>query len=281
MSSTSPLRVGVVSYLNMLPLICGMENLADDAHPLRVVPVPPAPMADLMDRGELDLGMLPVGTVLDRPDWDIVGHSMIGSRGAVMSVLALGHGHPSTWERLHPDSHSRTSNALIQVLLTNIYGVSPKRAEPIPLTGWSPPPKPPEGEAFVLIGTRALRWRRLWRDENATTLDLGQAWFDWTGLPFVFAVWAARRGVDLGGWMDRFEELKRHNRANLDSIVGGWPGLADEGLTVQEAIRYLSDNIRFDLDEASLAGLARFYEEGRKLGLFHPDWDLRRVLRVD
>lgn len=281
MSSSSPLRVGVVSYLNMLPLIHGMEGLGGPSHPIRVIPVPPAPMADLMDRGELDLGMLPVGTVLDRPDWDIVGHSMIGSRGTVKSVLAIGHGHPSTWKRLHPDSHSRTSNALVQVLLANVYDVRPELAEPIPLEGWTPPASPPEAEAFVLIGTRALKWRDLWRGLDASTLDLGEAWFEWTGLPFVYAVWAARRGAVIGNWMNRFEALKRQNMADLPTVVQGWPGLPEEGLTADEAVHYLTDNIRFDLDEAALTGLGRFYTEGRKLGLFHPDWDLNRVLRVD
>lgn len=281
MTATSRLRVGVVSYLNMLPLTHGMEALGDEKAAIEVVSVPPAPMADLMDRGELDVGMLPVGAVIDRPQWDIVGHSMIGSNGPVKSVLAIGAGDPSTWTRLHPDSHSRTSNLLVQVLLSAQFGVRPELNSPIPMEGWTPPSDLPAGEAWVLIGTRALRWRHLAERPGVTALDLGEVWTSWTQLPFVFAVWAARRETGLGDWLDRFEKLKRRNRARLPEIVRQWPGLKDEGLSVDDAVRYLTENIHFDLDVRALAGLARFHREGCELGFFDPDWNPEKVLRAD
>lgn len=265
----------------MLPLTHGMETLGDDRSAIEVVSVPPAPMADLMDRGELDVGMLPVGTVIDRPDWDIVGHSMIGSNGPVKSVLAIGQGDPSTWKRIHPDSHSRTSNLLVQVLLESQYGARAELRTAIPMGPWSPPDPLPEGEAFVLIGTRALQWRHLAELEGVTALDLGEIWTAWTGLPFVFAVWAARRDTDLGDWLDRFEKLKLRNRENLPEIVGDWPGLKEERLSVEDAVRYLTENIKFDMDERALAGLARFHREGTRLGFFAADWNPERVLRAD
>lgn len=281
MTSSSRLRVGVVSYLNMLPLTYGMETLGDERSSIEVVSVPPAPMAELMDRGELDMGMLPVGAVMDRPDWDIVGHSMIGSNGPVKSVLALGAGNPSRWKRLNPDSHSRTSNLLVQVLLNSQFNTRLDLNPPVPMTGWAPPDPLPEGEGFVLIGTRALQWRHLAEREGVTVLDLGERWTAWTGLPFVFAVWAARRDLDLGDWLERFEKLKHRNRARLAEIVREWPGLKDEGLSVEDAVRYLTENIKFDLDERALAGLARFHQEGRRLGFFEAGWDPEKVLRAD
>ncbi len=270
MTATSRLRVGVVSYLNMLPLTYEMDTLGDANCDIEVVSVPPAPMAQMMDSGELDLGMLPVGAVIGRPDWKIVGHSIIGSNGPVKSVLVIGRGDPSTWRRLHPDSHSRTSNILAQILLEKQFNNHLELTSAIPPADWSPPSPLPGGEAFVLIGTRALRWRHLGEREGVTALDLGEIWTDWTGLPFVFAVWAARKDFDPGDWMDRFEELKRRNQAKLPEIVRGWPGLADEHLDVEGAIRYLTENIKFDLTGEAWAGLSRFYEEGVNLGLFEP-----------
>lgn len=281
MASPPPLRVGVVSYLNMLPLTYGMELMGNAGEPIEVVSVPPAPMAEMMEQGRLDVGMLPVGAVIGREDWQIVGRSMIGADGCVKSVLAVGRGAPPSWKRLHPDSHSRTSNLLSQVLLAGRYGNRPVLADPIPMEGWSPPEAIPEGEAYVLIGTKALRWGQELSRRGVTVLDLGQSWKEWTGLPFVFAVWAARRGVDLDGWMDRFEALKRENMGRLDRIIATWPLAENERLTPDEARVYLTENIRFDLDERALAGLERFYEEGRKLGVFPPGWELRRVLRRD
>lgn len=276
-----PIRVGVVAYLNMLPLIHGMEGLSIEGQGIQVVSIPPAPMVELMDRGELDVGMLPVGAVIGRTDLEIVGYSMIGADGPVKSVLALGGGAPGTWDRLHPDSHSRSSNLLARVILAGCYDRRPRIADPIPLNGWSPPDEPAPGEAYVLIGTRALHWRRHWHerpDEDATVLDLGDAWKSWTGLPFVFAVWAARKGAGLGSWMEKFEELKRRNQANLGSIVRSMPGLEEEQLTPDEARLYLTENIRYDLDDRALAGLERFYEEGRRLKLFPAGWRIENAV---
>jgi chorismate dehydratase len=270
MSAISRLRVGVVSYLNMLPLTHGLDALGSPERPIEVVSIPPAPMTGMMDRGELDIGMLPVGAVIGRQDWKIIGRSMIGSNGPVKSVLLIGAGDPQGWMRVHPDSHSRTSNILAQVLLANAYGNRPELMEPIPPADWSPPSPLPEGEAFVLIGTRALRWRHLGRQAGVTALDLGERWKEWTGLPFIFAVWATRKDFDPGDWMERFERLKRRNLGNLGEIVRQWPGLDDEQLSAEDAIRYLTDNIKFDLTPEAMAGLARFYDEGLRLGFFEP-----------
>jgi len=248
----------------MLPLTYGMEALGEKCSSIEVVSVPPAPMA-----------------VIDRPDWDIVGHSMIGSNGPVKSVLAIGAGDPSTWKTVHPDSHSRTSNLLVQVLLESQFGARPCLESPSPMQDGSPPEPLPEGEGFVLIGTRALRWRHLAERGGVTALDLGESWTRWTGLPFVYAVWAARRDTDLGDWLDRFEKLKQRNRERLAEIVREWPGLKDEQLSADDAVAYLTENIKFDLDERAIAGLTRFHQEGSRLGFFDPDWDADKVLRAD
>ncbi len=275
MAPQPPLRVGIVPYLNMLPLVRGLESLAlpGSARRLEVVPAPPSQMAQMLDRGELDLGMAPTAAVLSRPDWRVVGRSMIGSRGPVRSVLAFSLDSPERWTLLHPDAQSRTSNVLARVLLSGAHGVRPALGPPIPLEGWEPPARPAPGEAFLLIGTRAIRWRALWSAQRATALDLGEAWTRWTGLPFVFAVWALRPGApvsesELADWLEAFEALKARNAARLGEIVPAWPGLAEERQTSAEAIEYLTRNIDFDLDSAARQGLARFGEEGRRLGLF-------------
>jgi len=267
------LRVGVVSYLNMLPLVHGLDRLELEGVGLDVVSVPPSSMAEMMDRAELDLGMVPVGALLERPEWKIVGRSMIGSNGPVKSVLAISSEPPERWTSLHPDSHSRTSNILVQILLANRFGVRPKLLEPVPFDDWEPPSRTLTGEAFLLIGTRALRWRDYADGNGGFVLDLGEAWTEWTGLPFVYAVWASREGLDLRAvrideWMQKFEELKSRNLAQLDSILTFSAPFEAERLSIPEAREYLTKNIQFDLDSRALAGLERYAEEGRKLALF-------------
>lgn len=277
------MRVGIVPYLNMLPLVHGLDRLRLEGPPsqsLQVISVPPSRMIEMMEAGEIDVGMAPAAGVFDHPEWAIVGSSMIGSNGRVKSVLAISKDPPEKWTLLHPDSHSRTSNALIQILLANRFGVRPRLGAPLPPDDWTPPTNPSPGEAFVLIGTRALRWRRLWQDSGGYALDLGRLWTTWTHLPFVYAVWAANPGAAAARWMDSFENLKGENRKRLAEYIGEWPGLKDEHLTPTEARDYLTRNITYDLDAPALEGLERFYQDGLKLGLFKRGWNLAQARKA-
>jgi len=96
-------------------------------------------------------------------------------------------------------------------------------------------------------------------------LDLGAAWKELTGMPFVFAVWTARAGVDLADLPRRLESAKRRGLANLEEIIAkfavprGWPvGLARE---------YLSVNLRYDIGPPELAAIGRFHEMAAGLGI--------------
>lgn len=284
MPTSPPLRVGIVPYLNMLPLVNGMEELRGEppgSRSLRVLSAAPSRMVSLMEAGELDLGMVPVAALFEHPEWRIVGRSMIGSEGPVLSVLAMAREPPQNWTLLHPDSHSRTSNVLIQILLSRLFGASPALGTPLPFEDWTPPEQSLPGEAFLLIGTRALRWRDHWKAQSRVVLDLGALWSEWTGLPFVYAVWAARPEIDTRAWMRRFETLKQENLKRLENIVETWPGLEQERLTPAEARDYLTRNILFDLEGRALRGLDRFYREGRDLNLFPPGWELAATLEPE
>lgn len=288
------LRVGVVPYLNMHPLAHGMPQLRLAGEPavgIHVEGLPPSRMIEEMDAGRIDLGMAPVGALVERPSWKIATDAVdpatggirltgIGSRGPVRSVLLLTGGPAETIRRLRPDRHSRSSNVLARIVLARAYGVEPEIGDPIPLTGWRPDAPSPE-EGIVLIGSRALVFAAAWRASGGQVLDLGAAWRDLTGLPFVYAVWAAREGLDaerlrLPEWMAEFDALKRRNMARLTAIVPEYRG--EERLAPRDAVAYLTRNIRFDLDETDLRGLERYFEEGRALGLFPEGWELARAL---
>jgi len=255
----------------MLPLTHGMAGLRLDGRALEIFPVPPSQMTQLMDDGKLDIGMLPVGALIERRDCPIIGKSMIGSDGPVRSVILAGWGEPTGWRVLHPDSQSRSSNALAQVLLRRFMGCDPSLADPIPMNDlWEPPIGSPSDEAYVLIGTRALRWREYWETRGGVVLDMGAEWKRQTGLPFVFAAWVARSDLDLVGnrieeWMALFEGLKRQNMPHLPEIITTWPGLELERQTPAEALSYLTENIKFDLDDRARSGLSRFLSEARSI----------------
>jgi chorismate dehydratase len=286
------LRLGVVAYLNMQPLVHGL--LADEAGSGRQTRLgelelrqgPPSALARWLEAGEIDVGMVPVAAMFRHPEWRVMAApagaharaSMIGSRGPVLSVLLIGGGAVSGWRRLRLDGQSMTSNALAQIYLRQGLGLE-LEIEPADASAHGYlPPQPEAGTAQVLIGSRALEWvAQFGSDKNGswTCLDLGERWTAWTGLPSVNALWAVRPGVELGEWPARLEALKCTNMARIPAIVNDWGRLEAEGLTAQTAAAYLTRHLDYDFDDAAQAGLLRFHELGADQGLFPPGWELR------
>src|SRR5204863_126242 len=95
--------------------------------------------------------------------------------------------------------------------------------------------------------------------------DLGQEWTDWTDLPFVYAVWAVRDGVDLGDAERAFVRAKEYGLAHAGRIAQR--EAAALGLDAGYCRRYLANIIRYDLGAAELAGLRKYHELAAELGL--------------
>ena len=260
----SIIRLGLVEYLNMQPLVAGLEQ-SPHARGMELWSAPPARLVNWMERGRIDAGMIPVAAALDHPQWQIVGTSMIGARGPVQSVLAMGPAPVASWARIAADPHSRTSNLLAQIILRRKYGTGGELIPPTPDVPWALPPSPIPGQANILIGTHAFEFRDAWRGHNAVTLDLAQEWFAWTGLPFVFAAWIVRPEVKDRAWLDALDAHRRDNAGRIEAIVRAWPHLAREHLSVEQGVRYLTESIDFDLDDAAREGLRRFHAEARAL----------------
>src|SRR5205085_520040 len=110
------------------------------------------------------------------------------------------------------DVGSRTSAALAQVLAARRYGVRPA-VRPLPMDA---DPERVAEDAVLLIGDRAMR---ACLPGFAFANDLGQEWHDWTGLPFVYAVWAVRPGPDLRGVGHALAEAKRRGLARVGEIA--------------------------------------------------------------
>ena len=100
---------------------------------------------------------------------------------------------------------------------------------------------------------------------GALPLGLGEAWFEATGLPFVFAVWATRPGVEAHRIASAVLEAKRTGVKRLDRIAE--EEACRRGLSEDLCRRYLTKHIRFDLRDAELAGLRRFLTLASEHGL--------------
>jgi chorismate dehydratase len=252
---TERIRIGAVSYLNTKPLVFQLEALAAPAQLLLDYP---SRLADQLASGDLDVALIPVIEYFRAGTYSLVPNIAIASCGPVLSVTLFSRTPWKEIRRVALDEGSRTSAALTQVLLRRKYGVQAEVC-PLPLDR---PAEDVDADAVLLIGDRAMH---ACLPGFRHAFDLGQEWHDWTGLPFVYAAWAVRAGVDRGPVLDAFHEAKRRGMENVGPIAAREaPHL---GLDAGFCRRYLANIIRFDLGPRELAGLHHYYMLASELGL--------------
>lgn len=242
------IRVGAVNYLNAKPLVEGLTGFAPG---IDLVLDLPSRLADRMAAGDLDVGLIPVVEFFRAGTYTFVPDIAIASRGPVLSVTLFSRVPWPDIRTVALDEGSRTSAALTQVILRKRYGVRPEVC-PLPI---DVPADDLGTDAVLLIGDKAMR-ACLPGFEFA--YDLGAEWADWTGLPFVYAVWAVRGGVELGAAEGAFARAKRLGQSRAGQIAAREaPKL---GLDAGFCRRYLDTVIRYDLGPRELAGMERYRE---------------------
>ena len=251
----NPVRIGAVNYLNTKPLICDLEHLAPEAELRLEVP---SRLADLLADGQLDVALIPVIEYFRAGCYSVVPNIAIASRGPVLSVTLFSRVPWQAIRRVALDAGSRTSAALTQILLTRRYGVSAEVVS-LPLDQGA---EEVNADAVLLIGDRGMR---ACLPGFAHAYDLGQEWFDWTGLPFVYAVWAVREGVDLRGLDEALRQAKRRGLDRAGPIA--YAEAPHLGLDAGFCRRYLSNILHFDLGPREQAGLHHYYMLACELGL--------------
>lgn len=258
--TAEPVHVGRISYVNVLPVYHPLES-GQLPHNFVFHRDPPAQLNTMMRSGELDLGSCSSIEYARRPGlYALIPNLAIASRGPVKSVLLLS-SRPIRELDERPvlvSAQTHTSAALLRLLLRRQFGIRPVSVTgdvSSALTSSRPP------VAFLAIGDEAMRLR----DHPAYPyrLDLGQAWTELTGLPFVFGVWvvhreAARRlGPAMDAAVQTLQASKRlgasqlHDLAALAASLTGW--------TRADAHDYFR-GLSFDLGDWELKGLARFFQ---------------------
>jgi chorismate dehydratase len=248
-------RIGAVAYLNSKPLIHDLEELAPSAELVLDVP---SRLAELLAGGQLDVALIPVVEYFRGEHYSVLPGIAITSNGPVLSVTLFSRVPWPQIRRVALDEGSRTSAALVQILLRKRYDI---RAELVPLP-LDRAAEDADADAVLLIGDRAMRACLPGFDH---AFDLGREWHDWTGLPFVYAFWAVGEGVDLGPVAAAVAEAKRRGCARIGPIAQAEaPRL---GLDAGFCRRYLQTIIGFDLGPRELAGLQRYYALACELDL--------------
>jgi chorismate dehydratase len=252
------IRIGAVNYLNTKPLIYNLAALAGRAELSLDYP---SSLADQLQSGQLDVALIPIIEYFRAGSYTLVPGISIASRGPVLSVTLFSRKPWDAIRRVALDEGSRTSAALAQILLTHRHGV---KAEIVPL----PLDQKAEGadaDAVLLIGDRAMH---ACLPGFAHAFDLGQEWHEWTGLPFVYAAWAVRAGVQLGSVLSAFKQAKEEGCSNIGPIAAREAPLL--GLDAGFCRRYLANIINFDLGPREQAGMHHFYMLACELGLARP-----------
>ena len=249
-------RIGSVSYLNARPLVEGLEHCRDVELTFDV----PARLLGALLEERADVALAPVMDVLTSPEpLSILPVGCIASNGPVRSVMLFSRTPIGEIRSVRTDPESRTSAALAAVLLTRVFNADAT------LTRGG---QAADADAVLRIGDKVERDPPDQR-EFPHRLDLGAAWTEWTGMPFVYAAWVCVKSREQDATVTRAADvLDRQRRRNALRI--GWIAArraAEHGWRADAARSYLTSNIRYDLTPAHLAAVERFTAEARSLGL--------------
>ena len=251
---TSQPRVCAVSYLNTVPLVWGMlhgpqRELFDLSFCL------PSECAARLESGAADIGIVP-SIEAARQGLAIITGAGIACHGPVRSILLVTKVPPARIRTLALDASSRSSAMLARIILARRYGVEPQAVS-----------MPPDlaamleaADAALVIGDPALRLEpeRL----GLAALDLGGEWCEMTGLPMVFAVWAARPAALAPGLAEAFMGSCRFGREHIEDIVRR--EAAPRGLTEALAREYFERHIVLELGERDYEGMRLFVQYARE-----------------
>lgn len=260
--SASPLRLGRISYLNVLPIYHPLEA-GWMPHDFAFTAGPPAVLNDLIRSGGLDMSSVSCVEYGRHPElYRLMPDLAIGSRGPVKSVLLLSRVDPRELgdKTILVTAETHTSATLLRVLLDKLYHVRPAyriasaTVREALAAGDSAP-------AVLAIGDEALSLRG--HADFPWQLDLGELWREMTGLPFVFGVWVARREA-CAARPDAVAEAcrlmvraKEAGVAAVDAVVE-LTSPAATGMTKADLRRYY-ECLSYDLGAEEQAGLRTFF----------------------
>ncbi len=257
---TSQLRIGGANYLNSWPLTRYLRDWFPDAEINFDVP---SQLAEDLAAGKLDVALIPSIEFFRIPGANVVSDACVACQGEVRSVKLLSRVQPNKIRTLALDQTSRSSVVLGQLWLRERWQCWPQT---VPLSADFPLGSS-ACDAAILIGDRAMQTEGNW-DGFTLVYDLGSEWYSWTGLPFVFALWVCRPGIDAN-------QLHQGFAAARDEGIRKIPQLsreASERLGIREEVccTYLAEKLRFHFDEAAQAGLERFRQLAVKHHLLRP-----------
>ncbi|HBW82375.1 MAG TPA: radical SAM protein [Sphingobacterium sp.] len=220
------IRVSAVSYTNTYPFLNGIRKSKVMEQIDLSVDYPSACAQKVID-DQADIGIIPTAALLSLPEYCINTDFCIGTEGAVDSVFIFANKPIEEVKTLRLDKQSRTSNGLARVLIKNYWK---KDVELVTDESIEP-------DAYVLIGDRTFG------KKNAVpyVYDLGEEWFNFTGLPFAFALWVSNKKLP-DSFVEEFNEALAYGVEHATDVIAGLPEFEDFDYT-----KYLTEHLNFHL----------------------------------
>ena len=248
-------QIGSVPYLNARPLIDWLARHPSPGMELRYAT--PSVLVEQLLAGELDIAMASTFPTLVHPELHLLPGLGVTTTGAALSVRLLSRVPAAAITSVALDASSRSTNALAQIILADGYGITPvyRLCAPDKVQMLA------VADAAVLIGDIGIAAQA----DGLLDIDLGQAWYELTGLPFFFAGWVARDAEALAQAAPMLFEALAHGLERLEAI-------ADEEATRLHlprdlCRRYLARVMRYHTGDAQIAGLEEFRRRATRLGL--------------
>lgn len=236
------IKVGIVNYLNTAPLIYGLQN-SPVMNDIELFSDYPSNLARDLVNGTIDVGLVPVAVIPELKNHWLVSDYCIGSNGAVASVCIFSEVPVHKIKTVLLDYQSRTSVELAKILLKDFWKVEVQfmdaKSDFEQQIGGS--------TAGVVIGDRSLYQRKI----SPYIYDLGEAWKNHTGLPFVFAAWVSNKQLDE-------DFVKAFNDANAYGVNHIRDVIASLNTDLFNLDEYFRMYISYQLDDKKRKGLELF-----------------------
>lgn len=246
------MKVAAVKYLNTLPMLAGLQGLQG----IELYLDDPAACARMLLDDQVDIALCPVGALVDIPDYHIISNVGIGCLGPVRTVAVYSHLPLKQLKAIRLFGESRSSNLLIQVIEKQFLrlGLNILPAESIV------PDDQYTGQ--LCIGDRCFDMEK----EYPFVADLGELWYHYTTLPFVFACWVSIRPVE-PDFVEAFSRAVASELSGIDEMV------LPETRSDVDVRKYLLENIRYELDADSRKALQMFthYARGIENPIYNAD----------
>lgn len=238
------INIGAVSYLNTKPLIKGFQSIFTN-NEIDVNMHYPAILSTLFLEKKIDIGLLPTAFLHKFPNTHLIKPYCIASNNSVASVAIFSHVPLNQIKQIYLDFQSNTSVALLKILLNKYWHINPVLLQaPLHFIELI------NGEtAALVIGDRALQ---LLGKKNYV-YDLGEAWFAFSHLPFVYAAWFSNIPL-ADNFIEKFNAANNIGLQNLPSIIQENP------FENYDLNTYYTKNISYILDDEKQAGLALFLQ---------------------